>query len=61
MGWPSGSIDPELEKATSSGAGPDEGLAEARATGAWLDCRYLMRRILLTPNVPEMSEYPRST
>ena len=38
MGWPSGSFDPALEKLTSSGAGPEVGLAEASATGAWFDC-----------------------
>ena len=35
-GWPSGSLDPELEKPTSSGAAPDVGVAAAAATGGWL-------------------------
>src|SRR4051794_10082807 len=52
---PSGSLEPVLEKFTSSGAGPVVLSADASATGAWLDCRYRMRRSLLTPKVPVVS------
>jgi hypothetical protein len=55
-GWPSGSEEPAPEKLTSSGAGPEVGLADADATGAWLPDTKRMRRILLTPKVPPMSE-----
>ena len=32
-------MEPALEKVTVSGTGPEVGLAEAAATGAWLDDR----------------------
>ena len=56
QGWPSGSDEPALEKQTFSGVGPEVGLADAFTIGAWLDCTYLIRRILLTPYVPLSSE-----
>ena len=34
---PRGPIEPALEKLTVSGAGPEVGLADATATGGWLD------------------------
>jgi hypothetical protein len=54
-------MDPTLEKMTGSGAGPDVGMATATAVGGWLPPVHRILRILLTPNVPPMSEYPRST
>jgi len=53
---PSGSLDPALEKLTVSGAGPDFGVASAAATGGWSPEMKRIRRCLLMPNVPLMSE-----
>ena len=53
---PFGIDEPALEKLTVSGAGPLVGVAAAAATGGWFGLRELIRRILLTPNVPPMSE-----
>ena len=55
-GCPSGSLDPALEKFAVSGAGPDRGLASAAAIGGWLPEMKRIRRSLLTPKVPLMSE-----
>ena len=51
-GWPSGSDEPALEKLAVSGAGPDVGLADAAAVGAWFPPVQRIRRILLIPEVP---------
>ena len=53
---PSGSLEPALEKLTVSGAGPELGLAAAAAIGGWLPEMKRIRRSLLMPNVPLMSE-----
>jgi hypothetical protein len=55
-GWPSGSVEPALENVTLSGAGPLVGVPLNTAVGARLLLRYRIRRILLMPNVPLVSE-----
>jgi len=50
-----------VEKLTVSGAGPDVGWAEAATAGGWLLEMNRIRRILLMPVWPVVSEKPRST